>query len=279
MSKVIQYPKLTDIQLENRVTNLENNVSYFEVFTFKTAGSGTTGQVDLWQEAQIVFNLFENEADAIVTKSDIAGRPIGELAKDISNNIVTVNSLDSSGNYILSGNPVTDFCIIYYVKIKDKYKSNIPESNIVSFLGITDALEINYDNNTSGLIATNVQSAIDELADVKILQKQAGESIVSFRAVVLINDKVFYFDPTNVNHYGKCVGISRNGCSINDICDIVISGQINTGLILNEGAIYYANTNGTLTDTIPTTDLFQIVGLAITQQIFLVRLQQTIELI
>jgi len=121
-----------DVEARDRLTNLENNNTIYEVFkSFSTPTA--TGTVYIPAEATI-FNLYNDGiSDAIVVKADSNGNPTEELVLNSSNVVVTVSSFtEATGEFTLSSAPAVNYCLVYYIKIADEYKSNVDETKIVS---------------------------------------------------------------------------------------------------------------------------------------------------
>jgi hypothetical protein len=116
----------------------------------------------------------------------------------------------------------------------------------------------------------SVADFINNLPTYSSISIVAGENIVGDRAVVSIGNELFHFDITNVNHYGKCIGISKGSANIGAFVEVVISGTYTTGLTLTEGEDYYIGTSGVLTTTPPTSGIVQQIGVALTTTEFLI---------
>jgi len=108
-----------DVEARDRLTNLENNYTIYEVFkTFQTPTA--SGTVYIPAEATI-FNLYNDGiSDIIAVEADTNGNPTEELVLNSSNVIVTVSSFtEATGAFTLSSAPATDYCLVYYIKIAD----------------------------------------------------------------------------------------------------------------------------------------------------------------
>lgn len=127
--------------LDIRLTNLESNDTIYQIFEF--TGTTQTGTLSIPQEATIYDLYSDGISDQIVVKASPEGTPIDELVKTSSGQTITVTSLDQSGNYVLSGTPSEDACIIYFISIQDKYKENVPLSSIVDHVDIDFITQIN----------------------------------------------------------------------------------------------------------------------------------------
>jgi hypothetical protein len=111
---------------------------------------------------------------------------------------------------------------------------------------------------------------------LKLIKRKCGEVIPAHRAVVIINDSLYLFDNTNLSHYNRCVGFSNQAGNINDLIDVVISGEVTTGFPVINGAIYYAGLAGSLVTTPPSTGIMQSIAIATTTNKLLLKLTQPI---
>lgn len=121
---------LTMGALNNRLINLENNETIYQLFSF--VGTSPSGQITLPTEATILDMYGDSVVDAIVVQADSNQKPSDTLSVDVSGNIVQATSLDNLGNYVLSSTPAVASCLIYYIVIKDIYSSNVSQNNIIS---------------------------------------------------------------------------------------------------------------------------------------------------
>lgn len=103
-----------------------------------------------------------------------------------------------------------------------------------------------------------------------------AENINADRAVVNIGGLAYNFDPTDLSHYRKVVGISRNSVTTGQPVKILVNEQIATGLTLTAGAIYFGDTAGQLTTTAPTSGISQPLGVAIDATKLLIQIQTPI---
>ena len=103
--------------------------------------------------------------------------------------------------------------------------------------------------NAEANLCTTTTILISE--EVLISRFTCGENISGGRVVVSINNLLFYFDPTNLNHYGLAIGISRQAGLIGEIIDVATNGKIYySGLGLTPNSHYFSGLNGQLT-TVP----------------------------
>jgi hypothetical protein len=109
--------------------------------------------------------------------------------------------------------------------------------------------------------------------------KTAGETIFSHRAVIVDNGLVYLFDPTNVLHYGRVVGISNNAVSAGSEVEITIEGQTLNGIVFIPNTVYYAGPSGVLTNIMPTSHSRQMVGFSIDNTSMIVRINRLVKLI
>ena len=114
----------------NDVENLKNGETIYQLYEY--VGTSTTGQITIPTESAI-FDLYgDGVLDAIMVKSNLSNRPTNINSTNASGEIVQVLSLDNAGNYTIDSAPVDNSCMLYYVKISDEFKSNIPQDSIIS---------------------------------------------------------------------------------------------------------------------------------------------------
>lgn len=117
---------------EARIQNLENNETIFQVFSY--VGTSPSGQVNLYQGGEIFDIYGDGLVDAIVVKAENQ-KPIEEFVVDSSGQNVTVTSLTDNGdytaNYVLSGTPIQEACVVYFIRIKGIDKHNVDSDYII----------------------------------------------------------------------------------------------------------------------------------------------------
>jgi hypothetical protein len=94
------------------------------------------------------------------------------------------------------------------------------------------------------------------------INKVANDSIPAHRVVVLSNDQVILFDPTDPTHYNKVLGISYNSGGLGDQITVITDDEVTFGIPLVDGVIYYGGSNGTLVSTAPSTGIVQPMGMS-----------------
>jgi hypothetical protein len=155
--------------LDTRIINLENNETIYQLFSY--VGTSSTGQITIPEEATIFDVYGDGILDAILVEADENNSPTEVNSTNSSGDIVQVTSLDSDGNYVADGTPTENACILYFIKIKDKFKSNVPEDSIVG-AGL-DVLE------TLSIINTNVDYTIGRIDDT-ILLDGSNNTVTAF---------------------------------------------------------------------------------------------------
>lgn len=117
----------------SRITNLEDNETIFQIFSY--VGTSSSGQVPIYEGGEIFDIYGDGIIDAIAVKADGNQNPIEENVLDSINDIVTVLSLidngDGTADYILSNTPVQNACVVYFLKIKDIDKNNVPVNKVL----------------------------------------------------------------------------------------------------------------------------------------------------
>jgi hypothetical protein len=211
-----------EINLDNdsRILNLENNATIYQVFSY--VGTSTSGTVTIPEEATI-FDIYDDGIlDAISVVADENNNPTEVNSLNSSGNIVQVLSLNNAGEYTLDSIPNENACILYFIKVLDKYKSNVPEDSILgsSILDIAGSQEVlasgviknivlNILNNSTyqaGQLSYDMDSftilADTGLGGVRVNIGQEEHYLVWNPSAVttLLNGKVAYasgVDPTN----------------------------------------------------------------------------------
>lgn len=156
--------------LEIRVTTLEDNYEYYEIFQRTSSG---TGQVTVPTGATIILDFYPEGVDALVTKVDTQGRPLDEPAVT-SGGVVITTTFDVNGNYVLSGVPSAyPVAIVYFIKIPTIYSSNVLVTQLVQQLQIGDEHTYNKviswsvtPNNTNYPSEKLVKDSLDNLSRV-----------------------------------------------------------------------------------------------------------------
>ena len=152
---------------DDRITQLENNETVYEIFEAFPKET-TTGTVTIPAESSI-FDLYEDGiTDCIAVKTDTGGHPTEELVYTSTGDVISVVLNKLNGEFTLSGFPTFDYCLLYYVIIKDQYKSNI---SIDSIVGVIDADNLDNDIHSVGVIDANVPDFTDH-----------GDSTVTFNS-------------------------------------------------------------------------------------------------
>jgi hypothetical protein len=92
----------------------------------------------------------------------------------------------------------------------------------------------------------------------------AGQNLSSGRAVIKEADKVYYFDPNDVSHAGRVIGITTTSASTDDSVPVQIAGTLTDAAFsfTVDKPVYIAD-NGQLTTDITTTTLLQRAGLSL----------------
>lgn len=108
-----------------------------------------------------------------------------------------------------------------------------------------------------------------------IITKTAGENIPSERVVVSIANQIFLFDPTDINHYGRVIGISSSTATTGNPVDVQTGGIITLSTVITTGLQYFGDSNGFLS-LLSASDMFQPVGVALANNKLLIEVQQPI---
>ena len=125
-----------DASLPDRVTTLENNeykITYYEII------SGASGSLTLPTGAIINAGEFGESGNAILSKIDGSSKPTYLSPKTVGGVVVTASLNVSTGAWTASGT-YTDasVALIYSIKIKAIYYSNLAYSRIIDSVQLTD---------------------------------------------------------------------------------------------------------------------------------------------
>lgn len=91
----------------------------------------------------------------------------------------------------------------------------------------------------------------------------AGEPISSGNVIMINNNLAFKYDPSNVNNYGKAIGIAIEAVLTSSPVIIVLSGEIYiSGWGLSQDAYYFAGSAGSLATTASSSGLLNTIGIA-----------------
>ena len=137
---------------DSRLLKIEQNETIYQVFSF--VGTSTSGTVEVYTESSI-FDIFgDGVVDAIVLEADGNNNPKETLAVDSGLNVVhvstLVDNLNGTATYSLSATPITNSCIVYFLKVADEFKENIPLEKIIPpSINIALALSSDFFNKTT----------------------------------------------------------------------------------------------------------------------------------
>ncbi len=119
-----------------RITVLEDNeykITYYEVI------SGASGSVTLPTGATINAGEFGLSGNAILSKIDGSDKPTYESPKTAGGVVVTASLNTSTGAWVASGTYTdSDVALIYSIKIKAVYYSNLNYDRIIDTVELTD---------------------------------------------------------------------------------------------------------------------------------------------
>lgn len=93
----------------------------------------------------------------------------------------------------------------------------------------------------------------------------AGEVISGGKAVIInVDGKVYVYDITNENHYGKSCGIAKQAALAGEALEVFTGGvayEAGSGWLA--GIIYYVSATGILTTVAPAAGLIKIMGVGV----------------
>jgi len=153
--KIISQKGATDLTSTNaRITVLENNeykITYYEVI------SGTSGSLTIPSQATINAGEFGLSGNAILSKIDGSNKPTFESPKTSGGVIVTASLTTSTGAWVTSGTYTdSNVALIYSIKIKAIYRSNLTYANIIEEAEIGSA----YIKNLTSDAQTQIDSKL-----------------------------------------------------------------------------------------------------------------------
>lgn len=222
-----------DPSLQSRVTTLENNeykVTYYEII------SGASGSLTLPTGATINAGEFGLSGNAILSKIDGSNKPTFESPKTSGGTIVTASLNTATGAWVASGTYTdSDVALIYSIKIKAVYYSNLTYANIIETVDDNGNF-LNKNNNLS-----DVNNSITSRINLGIIDMHitTGDQTTTSSGASNITDLV---SPTlAINSRYKINGLIRVGCNATGGVKLQIT--IPTGATMS--VISDGNTSGT----------------------------------
>lgn len=92
----------------------------------------------------------------------------------------------------------------------------------------------------------------------------AGENINAGRVVVIDGNEAFYFQRTDPTHAGRAIGITLNAATTGNSVAVQFVGRVtDAGFSGLTDAVVWADNNGQLTTTRPTSGILQKVGIGL----------------
>lgn len=77
----------------------------------------------------------------------------------------------------------------------------------------------------------------------------AGENLSTGRAVVAVDNEAFYFQPSNVSHAGRMIGVTKTSGSVGQSVNVQFAGHITDGaLSFAPNLPLWADTDGEIVD-------------------------------
>jgi hypothetical protein len=108
-----------------------------------------------------------------------------------------------------------------------------------------------------------------------VLTMVATSDLGGNRAVTLVDNNIAYAS-SDVNNANGVIGFTARAITIGEQMDIVTSNDLGGFSNLIAGQPIYLSTNGTITQTIPTTGIFQVLGSALTSTKINIKIQPPI---
>jgi len=171
--------------IPTRITNLENNVykiTYFQIVT------GTSGSLTLPTGATINAGEFGLSGNCILSKIDGSNKPTFESPKTAGGTIVTASLNVSTGAWVASGTYTdANVALIYSIKIKAIYYSNLTYNNIIETVELTD-FPISQ-SITNGI--TNKTPSEDAVFDALALKADIEAGSTAGVALTFTKDQIY----------------------------------------------------------------------------------------
>lgn len=105
----------------------------------------------------------------------------------------------------------------------------------------------------------------------------AGENLSTGRAVIKSVNKIYYFNPEDVTHVGRAMGITVTSGLTNESVNVQMNGAVtDASFSFTADQPIYVTTGGVLVNTIPPTTLLQRAGLAISTNSILIEFNTAI---
>lgn len=106
----------------------------------------------------------------------------------------------------------------------------------------------------------------------------AGENLSSGKIVIISSGEAIYFQPANATHAGRAYGVTKTSASAGNDVTIQVSGNISDpSFVFTAESGLYAAANGAITETKPTTQLIQFVGIAVGAGLMKIQFWPTIQ--
>lgn len=135
-----------------RLTILENNeykVTYYEII------SGTSGSLTVPSQATINAGEFGLSGNAILSKIDGSNKPTFQSPTTSAGVVVTASLNVSTGAWVASGTYTdSSVALIYSIKIKAVYYSNLTYSNIIETVKLNDITKYSYIDTSLGTLSS-----------------------------------------------------------------------------------------------------------------------------
>jgi hypothetical protein len=245
--KIISQKGVDLTSIDTRITNLEQNeykVTYYEII------SGASGSITIPSGATINAGEFGLSGNCILSKIDGSNKPTFESPKTSGGTIVTASLNVSTGAWVVSGTYTdSSVALIYSIKIKAVYYSNLTYNNIIETVELTD-FPISQ-SITNGI--TNKTPSEDAVFDmfknhrqiyssIRITQDSAtitGTTSETLLASTLVPANTFSVDDV-INLEIRCKRASATGATSHRIkinTSNSLSGATLAGIVTNNNAV------------------------------------------
>lgn len=136
--------------------------------------------------------------------------------------------------------------------------------------------EETYDLSAQVVLLPANTGTIDTSRKVEVAIS-AGENLSAGRVVYFLNNKAYYYQPSNLALYGVSVGVTKTSALTNQNVVVVLFGELPLiGSAFTPNTIYFAGLNGTISTTPVSSGLHSIIGHTLSPDIFFVNIHKTV---
>lgn len=187
-----------------------------------------------------------------------------------TNLVITINDAES----------VTD--LTQAIKLGETTTELNSANNIYTYIN-EDGVEVSFIPVVISSLSNNIATLDSQnriyVPDINrnIVKKIAGQTMPSGKLVYISNnEKVYKFNKDDLNLSDKAFGFTNHSATEDELVDIIIAGSCNQLGNLIPGKVYFASTNGDVTDIPVNQNIRQVVGVAETPTTLKINIQDSI---